>query len=109
VRQYRCNDPAPQMQHLWVLVHMRWTMTSSCLSDLAEIGEVDQFWIRFGIPVARWRAAVEMTSLLRSPSGSHMRERGERGVAWGGENRRALPTKSLNPLLSNSPPRGLLI
>jgi hypothetical protein len=56
-------------------------MTSSCLSDLADIAEVDRFWIGSGIPAAQRRAAVDMTSLLRSPSGSHMRERERRGEA----------------------------
>jgi hypothetical protein len=87
VRQYRCNDPAPQVQHLQVLVHIRWKMTSFGLFGLAEIVEVDRFWIGSGIPAAWRRAAVELTSLLRSPSGSHMREREGRGVAHVGKRR----------------------
>jgi hypothetical protein len=35
-------------------------------------------WIRSRIPVVWWRAAVELTLLLRNPLGSHMRERGRR-------------------------------
>jgi hypothetical protein len=54
-------------------------MNSSGLSDLAEIAEVDQFWIGSGISAARRRAAVEIdlapTQPFREP---HERE-GERG------------------------------
>jgi hypothetical protein len=51
-------------------------MTSTGLSDPAEIAEVDWFWIRFGIPAARQLASVELTSLLCRPFGEpHERER----------------------------------
>jgi hypothetical protein len=39
-------------------------MNSSGLSDPAEIMEVDQFWIGSGIPAARRRGVVDVTSLV---------------------------------------------
>jgi hypothetical protein len=66
------------------------------ISIPVEICGSRSVWIKSGILAARRCAAVELTSLLHSPSGSNMRgRRGREGEAHGGEERRAPQRNSL--------------
>jgi hypothetical protein len=106
VRQHWCNDIVPHVQHLVVLVHVRCTMTSSG-SESSRDCESRSVWIQSEFPqhfiVQQW-SHPHSDAALRGATQERERERErERRVAHGGEERRALPRSSLNPLVSNSP------
>jgi hypothetical protein len=107
VRQHRRNDLVSHVQHLWYLYTYSEQWLLPDLGSSQDCGS-RSVWIRSGVHAGLCRAAMESPSLLRSPLGSHTREREERGVAHEGE-RKALPRSSLNPRVSNSPPGVLLL